>query len=107
MPELHCKIWRSGGPQLTAARQAKRVRYFGTVQGVGFRRRTERLAQDLPVYGWVRNLTDGSVEVHAEGDPSVVDELLGRITQGMAREIARQSAETVPPENFSEFSIRR
>ena len=40
----------------------------GRVQGVFFRAATQREARRLGVTGWVKNRTDGSVEVLAEGD---------------------------------------
>ncbi len=46
--------------------RAYRIR--GRVQGVGFRWWTERVARDLELGGHVRNLPDGSVEVHVAGD---------------------------------------
>ncbi|MFC1515046.1 acylphosphatase [Candidatus Omnitrophota bacterium] len=36
------------------------------VQGVGFRFTTQRLARKFSIVGWVRNNSDGSVEVVAE-----------------------------------------
>jgi acylphosphatase len=45
-----------------------RVLFGGTVQGVGFRYMTERMARQHPVTGFVRNLADGRVEVVAEGE---------------------------------------
>lgn len=47
----------------------KRVRAFfsGTVQGVGFRYATVNVARGFNVTGWVRNRSDGRVEVLAEG----------------------------------------
>ncbi len=41
---------------------AKSVRFYGTVQGVNFRRNTRSTAERSNVYGWIRNLPDGSVE---------------------------------------------
>ena len=41
----------------------------GKVQGVGYREGCRQCAQDLRLSGWVRNLTDGTVEVEAEGRP--------------------------------------
>ena len=47
----------------------------GRVQGVGFRACCSRRALDLGISGWVRNLSDGSVEVQAEGPPLALSEL--------------------------------
>jgi acylphosphatase len=41
--------------------------YSGRVQGVGFRYSTKAVAQGFEVAGTVRNLTDGRVELIAEG----------------------------------------
>ena len=42
---------------------AKRVFYTGRVQGVGFRYTVRQLAAGYEVSGWVKNLTDGRVEL--------------------------------------------
>ncbi len=47
----------------------------GRVQGVFFRAATQREARRLGVTGWVKNRTDGSVEVLAEGDEDAIKEL--------------------------------
>ena len=39
----------------------------GRVQGVGFRRWAEKRAEELNLSGWVRNLSDGHVEIMAQG----------------------------------------
>jgi len=48
----------------------------GRVQGVGFRANTNRMANQLGLKGWVRNLRDGKVEIIAEGEPELVDRLI-------------------------------
>jgi acylphosphatase len=54
----------------------------GRVQGVSFRAFTYENATDLKVLGWVRNLTDGRVEIVAEGPPKAVDALLEKVKKG-------------------------
>jgi acylphosphatase len=48
----------------------------GRVQGVFFRAAAQREARRLGVTGWVKNRTDGSVEVLAEGDEDSIRELM-------------------------------
>jgi acylphosphatase len=47
----------------------------GRVQGVFFRAAAQREARRLGITGWVKNRTDGSVEVLAEGDEDSIKEL--------------------------------
>ncbi|MDD7836463.1 MULTISPECIES: acylphosphatase [Paenarthrobacter] len=58
----------SAGKRLTA-------RVTGVVQGVGFRYWTARKADELGLAGTVRNNTDGSVELVAEGSAGDVDRM--------------------------------
>jgi acylphosphatase len=54
----------------------------GRVQGVGFRYEARREALRLRLFGWVRNLDDGSVELWAEGDGAVLAEFREWLTVG-------------------------
>jgi acylphosphatase len=63
-------------------RIARRYWISGRVQGVGFRAFAERVAHELGVTGWARNLADGGVEVHANGTAQQLDELESRLRQG-------------------------
>ncbi len=48
----------------------------GIVQGVFFRSHTQNVARSLDLNGWVRNLSDGRVEVVAEGPKEKVEKLI-------------------------------
>ena len=56
-----------------------RWRFFGRVQGVGFRAFCQREASERGILGWVRNEPDGSVLAEAEGPPASLDGLLARL----------------------------
>lgn len=51
----------------------------GEVQGVGYREEIKRIAFELNIYGWVRNLEDGRVEITAEGEDRSFEEFLEKI----------------------------
>jgi len=54
----------------------------GRVQGVGFRFFTVRVAKELGVTGFVRNLPDGTVEIVAEGDVEKLAKLVEAVRRG-------------------------
>jgi acylphosphatase len=59
-----------------------RVRVMGMVQGVGFRYFVRNTAVSLGLDGFVRNRSDGSVEVVAEGEQGLVKALIGQLRVG-------------------------
>jgi acylphosphatase len=64
------------------ARRRIHVLVVGRVQGVFFRRTTFLEATRLGVAGWVRNRTDGMVEIEAEGSEEVLENFLAFCRQG-------------------------
>ena len=62
----------------------RRVNVFisGKVQGVFFRQFIQEKAQELGLFGWVRNLSDGRVEASIEGDKEKIDKILTYLEQG-------------------------
>jgi acylphosphatase len=54
----------------------------GQVQGVGFRAFVKRTALDLGLSGYAENLSDGRVEVVAEGEKSDLEYLLVKLKNG-------------------------
>lgn len=61
-----------------------RVNIFvsGSVQGVFFRMETKNKAKELGLFGWVRNLADGRVEILTEGEKDKLEELVSWARKG-------------------------
>lgn len=53
----------------------------GSVQGVGFRAMTRYYATSMGITGTVRNLPDGTVEIHAHGSKKRLQELMERLKE--------------------------
>ncbi|MCH5252845.1 MAG: acylphosphatase [Lachnospiraceae bacterium] len=70
-------------------------RFYGDVQGVGFRYRATQAANSLGVTGWVRNETDGTVTMEAQGTEKELRELLRLIQQGRYVEITHMDVEEI------------
>jgi len=67
---------------MTPPKVDRGFRLTGRVQGVGFRWWTRSLAEDLGITGTVRNCPDGTVEVHARGEPSEMESFSARLREG-------------------------
>ncbi len=63
-------------------KSAAQILVTGIVQMVGYRMWTTRTARGLGLYGFVRNLDDGRVEIHAEGDTKAIDGLVAQCWHG-------------------------
>ena len=85
----------------------RQVFYEGRVQGVGFRYSVKRIAKGFEVIGWVRNLPDGRVELHAGGDPGEVQGFLQAIQQSeLSSFIRRVEEHSIPaPSGMHGFEI--
>ncbi|NTW52814.1 MAG: acylphosphatase [Chlorobiaceae bacterium] len=66
----------------------------GLVQSVGFRMFVHREATARNLTGWTRNRPDGSVELEAQGDGGVVEELVRRVGTGPSRAMVRSLSVT-------------
>lgn len=80
----------------------------GMVQGVSFRWFTQRRAAELGLDGFVRNLSDGSVELIAEGRRDVLERLLDSVRTGPRSAVVENvDAEWDGPSGeFHRFDIR-
>ena len=65
------------------------LRFYGRVQGVGFRYTATHLAQRYRLTGWVYNEYDGSVSAEIQGDESAINEWLKMIHSARYIEIDR------------------
>ena len=63
-----------------------RVHIFikGWVQGIFFRAKTRKKAQEIGIFGWVRNLPDGRVETVCEGEKTKVEKMIEWLKKGPA-----------------------
>ncbi|WP_320053476.1 acylphosphatase [uncultured Acetobacteroides sp.] len=86
---------------------SKRIVVSGRVQGVGFRYYVDRKAQELGVYGYVRNLPNGKLEVEAEGDDVSVETLIDYCRIGPARALVdRVEVHSQPVVGYTHFGVR-
>lgn len=79
----------------------------GHVQGVGMRSFVWRKAEGLGLNGFVRNLPDGRVEVVAEGDPALLEQLMQDLEKSPVGRIDRITvADRGPASNrYRSFTI--
>lgn len=88
-------------------KQRIHVLFSGQVQGVGFRFITERIAGELGLGGFVRNLPDGRVEVICEGTTTILNEFLKNINNTMSDYICDSTIDWHDAKGeFSIFEIR-
>ena len=87
---------------------AVRIVVKGYVQGVGYRYFILRQAQSLHLKGYVRNLTDGSVEIEAEGEKATVLDLIELSKRGpRLAQVDSTAIEWKEPKNlYSYFEIQ-
>ncbi len=74
----------------------KHFKFFGRVQGVGFRYRAEKSASLCGVNGWVRNNDDGSVEMEVQGYSEEIDRMIKLIKKGNYIEIDAIKEKIIP-----------
>ncbi|MHC5109039.1 MAG: acylphosphatase [Planctomycetota bacterium] len=84
----------------------RRTFFSGRVQGVGFRFSTCEVADGFDVSGFVQNLSDGRVEMVAEGEEQELDRFQAALQDRMSRFISGADMTTEPATGeFSRFAI--
>lgn len=74
----------------------RHYRFYGEVQGVGFRYRASQAAKSLGLTGWVRNDFDGSVEMEIQGTEEEMDRVVVMIQAGRYVDISDIEVKNLP-----------
>ena len=74
----------------------KHIRFWGRVQGVGFRYRAYHAANAVGATGWVRNEYDGSVTMEIQGTEEQIDQVILLIEKGRFVRIENMDTRTIP-----------
>jgi acylphosphatase len=83
------------------------VYFTGHVQGVGFRYSTLQIAKEYEVSGYVKNLSDGRVQVEVEGKAAEVAAFVSAVEErmhGYVRKTERTPNRREP--EYTGFAIR-
>ena len=84
----------------------RRFRLYGRVQGVGFRYRAYYAAREYGVTGFVRNLSDGSVEMEVQAPEECIDKMFLAIEKGTFIRIDNVEVKDIPvEEDEREFRV--
>lgn len=92
-----------------AMKKQLHVYYSGRVQGIGFRYTVQEIAGSLKLRGWVKNLSDGRVEVLAEAEEDVLSSFFEQVNQRFSRYIKEANTEWQPagdqPGELHDFQV--
>ena len=74
----------------------KYIRFYGSVQAVGFRWRATNAADVYGVSGWVSNEFDGSVSMEIQGTERQIDDVVAAIERGTWIRIDHMEVKRIP-----------
>ncbi len=88
--------------------KAVRIIASGLVQGVGFRYFVVRKARELGLAGFVRNKYEGDVEIVAEGNLGMLNQLIEELKVGpISSDVRNVKVEWIEPTGtFDGFDVR-
>lgn len=96
------------GDESESPRRAIRVSVRGRVTRVAYRAWAQRLAEQLSLTGWARNVTDARVELVAAGHPLALAVLAARALQGPSKaEVNSVTTTPIEVPDVSGFAIVR
>ena len=86
--------------------KALNITVRGKVQGVFFRAEAKEEASRLELCGYAKNINDGSVEIHAEGDKISLEHFLKWVESGPKNAHVKQvECKEARAENYKSFFI--
>jgi len=88
--------------------KALKLIIFGKVQGVFYRAQTQIQAKQLGIFGTVKNLPDGTVQVIAEGELEAMIKFINWCHRGpLLAKVNHVVTEELPLNGFIDFKIER
>ncbi len=79
----------------------------GKVQNVGFRHHTVKQAENYGIKGFVKNKSDGSVYVEAEGGEENLDQFINWCRQGPTwARVDHVHVQDSQPQDYTDFNVR-
>lgn len=85
----------------------RHIIFTGRVQGVGFRYRASYAARGLGLTGWVRNDTDGTVEMEVQGNEAQICRMLAMLQKDSYIRIEQMDTRDLPLEEHENgFRVR-
>ena len=83
-----------------------KIHVMGHVQGVGFRWRASGEARNLGIKGFIKNLSDGSVYIEAEGSIKQLNAFVEWCKKGPGFGFVESvTLDILPPFNYKDFRI--
>lgn len=88
--------------------KAVRMNVSGRVQGVGFRYTTKLLADRLKVVGWVKNNIDGTVDIEAQAEDSVLNQFIDGVkaSPSPSGRVNKLTIKSIPIFNTQHFIVK-
>jgi len=85
---------------------AKKIIFSGRVQGVGFRFTALNIASRYELKGYVRNISDGDVEMVVQGTAETIDDCIRDLQDSFVGSISHIDSEPVTPDpKLTDFRI--
>ena len=84
-----------------------RINIYGNVQGVGFRYSALQKANEMGIYGFVKNRTDSSVYIEADGETEILELFILWLKKGPSwSRVDEVKVNDIPFNNYKCFVVK-